>query len=49
VLKQAAESAADRPDLIAEANGAVDDARVIADEALAKHAASMAGLADPRA
>jgi RNA polymerase sigma factor (sigma-70 family) len=36
-----------RSDLIKEANEAVDDARVIADEAQAARAASLAGLANP--
>ena len=38
-----------RSDLIKEANEAIDDARVIADEAQAGHAASMARLASPTA
>ncbi len=48
VLKRAEETAANRSDLIEEANAAVDDARVIADEAMARHAASMARLLNPK-
>jgi hypothetical protein len=48
VLDQAEQTTADRGDLIEEANAAVDDARVIADEAMARHAASMARLATPK-
>jgi hypothetical protein len=47
VLKQAEATSADRTELIEEANAAVDDARVIADEAMARHAASMPRLANP--
>jgi RNA polymerase sigma factor (sigma-70 family) len=48
VLKQAEETTADRSDLIKEADAAVDDARVIADEAMARRAASMARLVNPQ-
>ncbi len=48
VLERAQETSADRSDLIEEANSAVDDARVIADDAMARHAASMAGLVKPQ-
>ena len=37
-----------RSDLIKQANEAIDDARVIADDAQARHAASMARLASPK-
>jgi hypothetical protein len=47
VLKQAEATATDRSDLIEEANTAVDNARVIADGAMARHAASTAGLVNP--
>jgi uncharacterized protein len=48
MLKQAEETTTDRSDLIEEANAAVDDARVIANEAMARHAASMARLVNPK-
>jgi RNA polymerase sigma factor (sigma-70 family) len=48
VLKQAEETSADRSDLIEEANAAVDDTRVIADEAMARHASSMARFVNPQ-
>lgn len=48
VLKRADETSATHSDLIKDANAAVDDARVIADEAKARHAASMAHLTKPK-
>lgn len=48
VLNQAEETAVDHSDLIEEANAAVDDARVIAEEAMARHAASTARFQNPK-
>ena len=47
VLERSQEMSAARSDLIEEANAAVDDSRVIADEAMAGYAASMARLVNP--
>lgn len=49
VLKRADQTSAAHSDLLKEANAAVDDARVIAEEAKARHAASMAArLTNPK-
>lgn len=48
VLNQAEETAVDHSDLIEEANAAVDDARVIAEEAMARDAASTARFQNPK-
>ena len=47
VLEQAKQTASRHSDLIQEANEATDDARVIAAEAQAEHAAAMARLLNP--
>jgi RNA polymerase sigma-70 factor (ECF subfamily) len=47
VMKQAQETSADWTDLIEEADAAVDDSRVIADDAIAGYAALMARLPNP--
>jgi RNA polymerase sigma factor (sigma-70 family) len=48
VLTQAEKTNAHLSDLVQEANAAIDDARVIADDAVARHHASMARLLNPQ-